>query len=46
MTKFGQVSLINFLKKAKSRITSTEIQKIYTKNLRHQKTQLKEKLKC
>lgn len=28
-----------------NRITSTEIQKIYTKNLRHQKTQLKEKLK-
>ena len=31
--------MINFLKKAKSRITSTEIQKIYTKNLRRQKTQ-------
>ncbi len=49
MTKFGQaeysdfmarylpISLIKFLKKPKNRISTAEIQKIYTMNLRHQR---------
>ena len=51
MTKFGQAEYNDFmarifadkldklLKESENRITSTEIQKIYIKNLRHQKTQ-------